>query len=134
MANTGDYYIVTLNKAHLGWGTHRYTNTRLHIPGERYLPIPRADAIKIGIFNSNETNGNDVPGLNIFYCTSVDGYFNATFKAQGCSRAGDRYAKQFSVDDDLQALREWYDYINAQPGDQIRVTWTSPTEITIERI
>lgn len=134
MANTGDTYTVILDNAHLGWGTHRYTTTRPPIPGERYLPIPRADAIRIGVYNSNATNGNDVLGQNIFNCTSADGSFNAVFKAQGCSQAGDPYAKQFSVNDDLQALNIWYGRISAQPGDRVRVTWVSPTDIIIEKI
>lgn len=134
MANKGDTYTVILDVAHLGWGTHRYTTTRPPISGERYLPIPRADAIRIGIYNSNATNGNDVLGQNIFNCTSVDGFFNAVFKSQGCSEAGDIYAKQFSVNDDLQALDVWYRHINAQPGDVIKVTWTSSIDIVIEKI
>ena len=134
MANTGDSYVVTLSEAHLGWGTHRYTNTRPRIEGERYLPIPRRDAQRLNIVNSNATGGRDVFGQNLFHCTSADGFFNAVFKAQGCVREGDIYAKQFSVNNDLQALNAWYDHINAHVGDCIRVTWTSPTDIVIERI
>ena len=134
MANKGDRYTVILDVAHLGWGTHRYTTTRPPIPGERYLPIPRADAIRIGIYNSNATNGKDILGQNIFNCTSVDGFFNAVFKSQGCFEAGDIYAKQFSVNDDLQALDVWYRHINAQPGDVIKVTWTSSIDIVIEKV
>jgi len=134
MANAGDTYTVELKASHLGWGTHRYTNTRPRIEGERYLPILRRDAIRLNIVNSNATGGRDVLGQNIFNCCSGDGFFRAVFKAQGCVREGDIYAKQFSVDNDLQALRTWYDHIGADVGTLVRVTWTSPTDIVIERI
>ena len=132
MANAGDYYIVSLSEAHLGWGTHRYTNSRSPIEGERYLPIPRSEAMRLYILNSNGTGGQDVPGENIFYCTSRDGFFSAVFKAQGCSQAGDIFAKQFSVDKDLKALKSWYDHVDAAPGDKVIVTWTSRTNIVID--
>lgn len=134
MAKTGDYYDVSLSESHLGWGTHRYTNSRPRIEGERYIPIPRGDARRLSILNSNATAGQDVPGQNIFFCSSADGTFHAVMKAQGCSHEGDPYAKQFSVNDDLQALSEWYNYIDAQVGDIIRVEWISSTEIIIDRI
>ena len=134
MANTGDSYVVSLKASHLGWGTHRYTDTRPAIPGESYLPIPIKYARNYNIVNSNGTNGQDVLGQNIFHCTSADGFFNATLKAQGCSHKGDIYAKQFSVNNNLRALGTWYNHINAQIGDQIQVTWTSPTDIVLERI
>ena len=134
MANAGDYYIVPLSEAHLGWGTHRYTNSRPPIEGERYLPIPRREAMRLGIYNSNATGGRDVFGENLFHCTSADGYFRAVLKAQGCSQEGDPYAKQFSVNNDLKGLKVWYDHICAEPGVEVRVTWVSPTDIIIERI
>ena len=134
MANTGDYYIFTLREAHLKWGTHRYTRTRDRIYGEGYLLIPIKYARKYNIFNSNATSGSDVLGQNIFNCVSKDGLFNAQLKAQGCNHAGDVYAKQFSANDDLKALGTWFSSISAQVGDKIRVSWTSPTDIVIERL
>lgn len=134
MANTGDTYIVELKASHLGWGTHRYTNTRTHIEGERYLPIPRNVATSFNIFNSNATGGKDILGKNIFNCSSSDGFFTAVFKAQGSSKKGDVFAKQFSVNKNLRALKVWYDHIAADIGTKVRVTWTSPTDIVIERI
>ena len=41
MAKSGDYYVITLKKTHIEWGTHRYTGSRGDILGEGYLPIPR---------------------------------------------------------------------------------------------
>lgn len=40
MAKRGDSYIVTLEKAHLEWGTHRYTGSRGLVYGEGYIQIP----------------------------------------------------------------------------------------------
>lgn len=134
MANTGDTYTVELKASHLGWGTHRYTDTRPHIEGERYLPIPRTAATSFQVFNSNATGGMDVLGQNIFNCTSKDGSFAAVFKAQGSSKKGDIFAKQFSVNKNLRALKAWYDSIAADVGTVVRVTWTSPTDIVIERV
>lgn len=134
MANTGDSYIVELKAAHLGWGTHRRTNTRERVEGECYLPIPVRYARRFNLYNSNATDGQDILGQNIFHCTSADGFFEEDFKAQGCSTEGSIYAKQFSVNNDLQALCAWYDHINAQVGDFIQIVWTSPTDIVIERI
>lgn len=132
MANAGDNYTVELKEAHLGWGTYRHTNSRPPRQGECYLPIPRNEAVRLNLFNSKGTGDLDIPGKNIFYCTSDDRSFKAVFKAQGCSREGDPYAKQFSVDNDLKALNTWYGRVGAKPGDKVRVTWISPTELVIE--
>ena len=134
MANTGDNYIVELKDAHLGWGTYRHTNSRPPIQGECYLPIPRSEAVRLNLFNTNGTRGMDIPGKNIFYCTSDDGFLHAVFKAQGSSQEGDPYAKQFSVNNDLRALNTWYEHVGAKVGDKVQVTWISPTELVIELI
>lgn len=134
MANTGDSYVITLKQSHLGWGTYRYTNTRGPVSGERYIPIPAQYARRYNIVNSNATGGRDILGQNIFNCTSSDGFFTGQLKAQGNNAAGGNYAKQFSVNNDLKALGTWFVHINAQVGDRIRVTWVSPTDITIEKI
>lgn len=134
MANTGDTYTIVLKRAHLSWGTHRYTHTRDRIYGEGYIPIPTLYAQRYNIVNSNATGGNDILGQNIFNCTSADGFFTGQLKAQGNNAAGGNYAKQFSANDDLKALGSWFQYINAQINDRIRVTWTSPTNIVIEKI
>lgn len=134
MANTGNTFTITLKQAHLNWGTHRYTNTRGIVYGEGYIPIPRSYAKRFNIVNSNATGGNDILGQNIFNCKSADDYFSGTLKAQGDTKAGDIFAKQFSANDDLKALGTWFAHINAQVNDRIKVTWTSPTDITIEKI
>lgn len=132
MAKAGDSYIVTLEQAHLEWGTHRYTGTRPQIYGEGYLHIPRQIARALSLYNSNYTGGADVLGKNIFNCTSVDGLFTGQLKAQGNSESGDVYAKQFSGNNNLQALGRWYSAVGACIGDRVKVEWTSPTDIRIQ--
>ena len=132
MAVTGDSYIVELKPAHLKWGVYRYTESREPRKGEAYLPIPRDIACSFGLYNGNKTGKKDVLGVNLFNCNSKDGLFEGLFKSQGSSRAGDVYAKQFSVKGNLKSLSKWYETVGAQEGDRVRVTWTSPTDIEIE--
>lgn len=134
MPTLGDSYIVTLRENHLAWGTYRYTTTRTPRRGEAYLPIPIVYARQFNIYNSNHTAGRDVLGENIFHCRSYDGFLNVEMKAQGASREGEIYAKQFSVNDDLTAIGAWYRYVNAQPGDQVEVRWTSNVDMVIRLI
>lgn len=134
MANTGDIFEVELNRPQLEWGTFRRTDSRGHRHHEGYLKIPKHIARNLLLFNTNHTHGEDVWGENIFNATSTDRLFQGTLRAEGCSNAGDPYAKQFAGDKNLMALGDWYAQINAQVGDTIRVTFTSPTDIVLERI
>ena len=134
MAKAGDSYKVKLRKAHLGWGTYRETESRAKREGEAYIQIPIKYARKYSLFNSNGTGGKDVLGKNLFNCKSKDGLFSGVLKAQGASRAGAEYAKQFSVNNDLKAIGNWYIRINANVDDTIKVTWTSDTDIVIEKL
>ena len=130
MPNTGDTFITILKKSHLSWGTHRHTTTRGIIYGEGYLHIPRIEAIRLSIYNSNKPNA-----VIKYKCTSTDGFFNAvTLKASGSMVSGDIYAKQFQGSGNLKLLGDWFKHINAVVGDRVRITWTSPTEITITKI
>ena len=132
MAKSGDYYVITLKKTHIEWGTHRYTGSRGDILGEGYLPIPRNIAKQFGILNSNGTTaGSDELGKNLFRCKSADGVFSGILKAQGCNTAGDIYAKQFAGDNDLKILGSWYSHIGAREGTRIKVEWISPTDIVL---
>ncbi|OAY86961.1 hypothetical protein AWM78_16200 [Bacillus subtilis subsp. subtilis] len=126
----GDTFTTTLKRAHLEWGSHRHTNTRGTVYGEGYLHIPRQEAMSLGIYNSN------CSGANIIYtCNSADGFLqNASLKASGCSTAGDIYAKQFQGNGNLQLIGQWFRHVNAQVGDQVKITWISQTEIEIELI
>lgn len=132
MANAGDSYTVTLTRAPLEWGTHRYTGSRNRIYGEGYIPIPSNVARMYELYNGNGTGNLDVLGENIFRCVSADGVYRGVLRAQGCKRAGDIYAKQFSADGDLKAVGSWYASMGADIGDEVRVTWISPTDIEIE--
>lgn len=66
MAKAGDQFIVELRETHLGWVTHRYTDSRDIIPGEGYIPIPFRYAKLYQLYNSNKTNCSDTLGVNIF--------------------------------------------------------------------
>lgn len=132
MANTGDTYTITLYKSHLKWGEHRYTGSRGVVYGEGYIPIPKKYAKDYNLLNKNGTNKADILGVNLFNCKSKDGLFEGVLRAQGCSKAGDPYAKQFSGNKNLKALGDWYYNIGADIGDQVKVTFSSPTDIIIE--
>lgn len=133
MASAGDIYTVTLKESHLDWGEYRNPTNRVPISGEGYIPIPRQYAEAYKIYNSNyKLNGF---GYNLFYASSADGYLqDVTLLAQGCSEKGDIYAKQFSVKGDLQAIGSWYNYMNAHPGSEVIVEWTSSDTIFLTLI
>lgn len=133
MAIAGNTYTIQLGYSHLGWGNHRYTNSRDIIYGEGYIPLPKRYARTFNIYNSN----NPTTGLsyNLFRASSTDGFLNnVTLLAQGCSTAGDIYAKQFSVQGDLSMIGAWYASQNATANNSVRVTWISPTDIILEII
>ena len=134
MANTGDTFTVQLNQAQLELGTFRFTGSRGLRYGEGYLKIPKHIARTLQLFNGNYTNGFDIVGKNIFHATSADGLFNGPLRSEGCSNAGDSYAKQFAGDKNLMELGYWYTQINAQVGDSIRVTFTFPSDIVLEKL
>ena len=60
--------------------------------------------------------------------------FHSQVRAQGCIKAGDIYAKQFSVNKDLKALSSWYIKIGACDGTQVLVEWTSPYDILLTKL
>lgn len=126
-------YEITLKRAHLEWGSYRYTNSRGVIYGEGYIPIPAEVAYSNNIFNLNGTNGKDILGKNLFLCVSADGLYQGVIRAQG-NQCNPIYAKQFSADKDLKAIGNWFYQIKATVGDKIRVTWRSPKDILIEKL
>lgn len=130
MAQAGDNYTVPLKEAHLNWGEHRNPTNREPVPGEGYIPIPRDRAEAFGIYNSNYAQTG--PGYNEFRASSSDGCLqNVCLLAQGCSGAGDIYAKQFSVRGDLKAVGRWYANVQASAGNSVRVEFTSSTHIQL---
>ena len=134
MADRGNSNEVKVRDAHLGWGTHRHTNSRERRPGEAYIKIPTEYARRFQLLNQNGTNHQDILGKNLFNCTSKDGSYLGQLKAQGCNFGGDIYAKQFSEKGNLKALGTWYEEVGASAGDTIQVTFTSDTDICIELI
>lgn len=128
MPEAGDSYVLTLKRAYLEWGTHRHTQTRGSVYGEGYLHIPAHIAREYSIFNSNQ------PGANILYdCNSTDGFLtNETLRASGSSKAGYIYAKSLQGSGNLRLLGRWFNSVNAQVDDAVRITWTSPTTIELE--
>jgi len=132
MARTGKYYDVKVKKAHLGWGTYRHTSSRKRRKGEAYIKIPAKYARSLQLLNQNGTGHQDIPGKNIFNCTSKDNTYSGILKAQGCKARGDKYAKQFSEKENLKGLGKWYKAMNASVGDIVRVTFISETDVCIE--
>jgi len=132
MPRSGDYYEVEIKAPHLGWGDYRYTDTRPTIYGEGYIKIPAREAKSLGIYNSNLQG--DILGVNIFNCSSSDGIYRGQLKAQGSSRSGEIYAKQFAENGYLQGIGRWYKDCGATIGDYVRVEWLSETDIIITLI
>lgn len=129
MPNTGDSFITKLKKAHLEWGTHRYTSTRDIRYGEGYLQIPAMDAYHLEITNDKEPTRSQ-----IYSFSTADGFIqNGSLKASG-NQDRENYAKQFHGNGDLQLLGSWFDYINAEEGDEIKIEFTSPTDILLTKI
>lgn len=133
MAKAGDSYVVELKQAHLEWGEHRYTNSRGIVYGEGYIAIPAEYAYDFDLRNKYGAGQKDVFGKNLFNCESADGLFKGVLRAQG-NQGDERFAKQFSGDNDLKAIGSWYSQIDAQVGDRVKVTWLSPTDIKIEKL
>lgn len=131
MAQTGNRYVIELNRSQLGWGEERHTGSRTPREGEAYLAIPRPKAKAYNLYNSNKTKGLDILGENIFNCTSTDGFLSCEFKSQGCTEKGDVYAKQFSSNDNLTILGNWYKHMHAKVGDKVEVYFLSPSDIQL---
>ena len=131
MANTGDSYIITLRPSHLDWGEYRNTFSRDSLQGEAYIPIPSSVAKDLYLLNNNGTDMRDVLGKNLFRYTTADGSFRGVLRAQGSSKRGSIYAKQFSADKNLKEIGEWFDFIGATVGTPIKVEWTSPYDIIL---
>lgn len=129
MPKRGDTFVVTLEASHLGWGTHRHTNTRDRINGEGYIKIPRQYAEEYCIYNDNHPTSDPR-----YFCTAVNGSFSGVLLAQGCSKAGDIFAKQFAEKGNLKGIGSWYKSVGAELGGKVRVTFTSLNSLEIEYI
>lgn len=138
MPISGDFYEVEIKDVHMNWGTKRTTKNRNALAGEGYIPIPNKKAQQIDIRNSNalkntQPKTREQLGVNLFNCYDKDG-FVGILKAQGSSRKGYTYPKQFSAFKDLKVIGTWFQKNKVVAGDKIRVSWTSPTEIFIEKL
>lgn len=133
MARAGDFYVITLKKPHLEWGSYRHTDSRGTVYGEGYIPIPAPEAYSFNLLNQNGTHYTDVFGQNLFNCRSADGHFSGVLRAQG-NQSDERYAKQLAGNKDLKALGDWFYAIGASEGDQVRVTWINSTDVIIEMV
>ncbi|MDN5973024.1 hypothetical protein [Bifidobacterium crudilactis] len=133
MPQAGDTYEVALKQSHLNWGTYRNPTNRNPIKGEAYIPIPKDFADNHGVYNSNHTPTGY--GYNQFHAKSKDGFLHdVTLLAQGSSSAGAVYAKQFSVQDNLKEIGDWYRHCKASVGDKVKVEWVSTTSVVLEII
>lgn len=138
MPKKGDFYEVVIKDVHMNWGTKRTTINRKSVAGEGYIPIPANKAEQIGVNNSNalkktQPRIREQLGVNLFDCYDKNG-FVGKLKAQGSSRKGYIYPKQFSAFGDLKVIGSWFRNNKVSAGDKIRVSWTSPTEILIEKV
>lgn len=116
------FFTVTLKQLHVGWGDHRYTNTREPVAGEGYIPIPRKYAQLFDIYNSNLQNAAN----NLYNVIAINGAISGRLLAQGCSQAGDAYAKQFAIEGDLKEIGRWYRSVGATVGGHVEVKFVSP--------
>lgn len=129
MPKTGDSFITTLKQAHLEWGEFRHTNSRGIRIGEGYLQIPSDDAYNFEITN----NSSPVRSAEYDFSTSDSFIVNNKLLASGNQNKAE-FAKQFHGSKNLQLLGDWYNFIDAQIGDQIEIKFISPTEILLTKI
>lgn len=133
MPKNGDTFTVPIGDAQLKWGTFRKPTNRNPVDGESYFAIPKEMAVKYGIFNSNHSQTGF--GYNEFYASSRDGFINnEVLLAQGCSKAGDPYAKNFAVKGDLKRIGDWFTYCKATTANKVKVTFTSSSTLILEII
>lgn len=130
MPKKNDSYTVILKQAHIEWGIHRHTSTRGLIYGEGYIQIPSNIATSLDIYMSNKVGANTE-----YTCNSTDGTLkNVILKASGSQGQNLEYAKQFQGSGNLKAVGDWYHALDAQIGDEIKVSFTSPTDIVLSKI
>ncbi|MBN2598117.1 MAG: hypothetical protein JXR82_15180 [Marinifilaceae bacterium] len=129
MANDGDSFITTLKKAHLEWGSHRYTSSRDIIYGEGYLQIPADIAYDLDITN----NHSSLRSAEYDFSTDDGFIVNGKLLASG-NQSEEEFAKQFQGLGNLKLLGDWFNHINAQVGDQIQIDFKSATEILLTKL
>ena len=130
MPNTGVSFITSLLRAHLEWGEYRHTNTRGTVYGEGYLKIPSENAYNFNITNDKALN---IRSQEYTFSTSDGFIVNGILKASG-NQYREEFAKQFHGSGDLKLLGDWFNHINAQVGDQVRIDFITPTEVLLTKI
>lgn len=120
MPNTGDTFDVSLQSAHIQWGTRGPSRVGQGRSGkEAYIQISGPNARNFDIRKST-----------VFHAVSSDGQFNHDVLASGSQGPNLEYAKQFEGHGNLKLIGYWLiDYCDAKPGDIVRVEFTSPTDI-----
>lgn len=132
MPHAGDSFIVELSDTHLDWGNYRHTHSRNRIVGEAYIPIPSEYARMFKIYNSNY--GSSGLGVNEFNAWTVSGDYLGVVKTSGSKKAGDVYAKNLHGSGDLKSLGNWFYRVSMRPGDKVKVKWTTPKDIILEKL
>lgn len=124
MPVAGNVYQISLLPAHLRWGTLGDSRRRTpRSPLEAYVPIPLRFARLFSIYSGSIFNGS-----------TSDGFFNTQVRASGSAGDNLEYAKQFQGSGDLKLFGHWFQHVNAQPGDIIRVEFTSPMDILFTKL
>lgn len=67
-----------------------------------------------------------------YRCIAVNGIYSGTLLVQGCSRAGEIYAKQFAEEENVKGIGNWYRSVGAQVGGRVKVSFTSSDSLEVE--
>lgn len=126
MAIKGTSFVTQLKKAHLEWGTHRYTSSRGFVYGEGYLQIPSNVADNYNITN----NKNQSQSAVYKFSTSDNFYIDEELLASG-NQSEKEFAKQFQGNGDLKLLGAWFAHVNAEEGDEVLVEFIEQNEILL---
>jgi hypothetical protein len=129
MPKTGDTFITELKRAHLEWGSHRYTSSRGIVYGEGYLQIPSKIAYQLDITNNSST----LTSAAYDFSTS-DGFINKGKLLASGSQYRKEYAKQFQGLGNLKLLGNWFISLRVKAGDRIQVDFISQSEILLTKL
>jgi len=124
MPSAGNSFVVRLKPAHLRWGTHGNSRKKKQRSRfEAYVQIPLAYARVCAIDSGAIFNG-----------TTSDGFFSTQVRASGSAGDNLEYAKQFQGSGNLKLFGYWFQHINAQPGDLIKVEFTSSLDVVFTKL
>jgi hypothetical protein len=124
MPSAGNSFVVRLKSSHLRWGTlgdSRKHNQRSRY--EAYVQIPLHYARVYSIYSGSIFNGR-----------TSDGFFSTQIRASGSAGDNLKYAKQFQGSGNLKLFGFWFQHVQAQPGDLVRVEFTSPTDVLFTKL